>query len=330
MKRTLAVVLGLCVFAFLSSSLRAENRQFLLYEDFTDFLTAAIPPDWAVEDANADGYTWEAVEWGGVRGGPAARYFSNPDAAADDWLIPPALPLESGVDYTVDLHARVTDSDKPHLLQIVVGTSPGTGDTVLDLPPIASTTPTRYTDNLSGVVPGEYYVQFRTVTPADRLALYLSRIIVSEPEENLEVVLQLDADVYEPDDPNVFAAGDEIPLLVFVRNNGPDPVTLNGRLDVADENDISAVLAYRITGPDGSLVPFEGRIAAPLRRPRDFKETPSGEFVFKFDNLNAGFFDLSAPGDYSVQAVYTNIHQPETGTAWRGVLVSEPSTFTIE
>lgn len=330
MKRTLAVVVGLFALAFFALPLRAENRQFLLYEDFTDFLTAAIPADWAVEDANTDGFTWEAVDWGGVRGAPAARYLSNPGEAANDWLIAPPLPLESGVDYTVSFHARVTDSTQPHALQVVVGTSPTEGDLVLDLPAISDTNATLHEATFTVDATGDYHVQFHVVTPEDRLALYINRIVVSEPEEDLEVALQLDADMYEADDPNVFAAGDEIPLLVFVRNDGADPVILNGRFDVADENDISAVLGYRIIGPDSEQVAFEGRIAKPFRQPADFEETAPGEFVFKFDNLNAGFFDFSAPGDYTVQAVYTNIHLPETGTAWRGVLVSEPSTFTIE
>ncbi len=330
MKRTLAVLLGACAFVALTFPLRGENRQFLVYEDFTDFLTAVIPPDWTVEDANADGFTWEAVEWGGARGGPSARYLAGPDAPADDWLILPLLPLEPGVEYKVEFHVRVTDPNLPHSLDVVVGTSAATGETAASFPSISNSDPERYEATFTVLDADDYHVQFHTTSPAGSLGLFLSRVIVSEPEEDLTAVLQLDANVYHPDEPNVFDGDEEIRLLVFVQNDGADPVTLNGRLAVGPEDAPDTVLAYRIVGPDGTMIPFEARVATAAPLPDDFRDTEPGAFAFKFDDLNNGVFDLSEPGDYTVQAVYRNVHLPETGTAWRGILVSEPSTFTVE
>ena len=328
--RLLASLPAVLLLALFLPPVQAENRRYLVYEDFTEFLTAAIPPDWAVEDANGDGVTWEAVEWGGVRGGPAVRYLSNPGGAADDWLASPPLELEPDVDYRVTFHARVTDPTLPHTLHVLVGTAIGGGETVLNLPAIMNTDPEMQEATFTVDAPGTYYVQFRVTTPADFFALYLSRIIVSEPEENLELILELDADFYEPGEPAVFGEGGEIRCMMLVRNNGTQTVTLNSSLAAGHESDPDAVQAYRVTGPDSEPVPSRGRITLVPPLDEDFEEVPPGEAVFAFDDLAESFFDLSAPGVYTVRAVYRNVHLPETGTAWRGKLVSEPVSFTIE
>lgn len=90
-----SVLLTLAVF-FMGAPVWGQQGGFLLYKDFdTPLAEATLPPGWSILDADGDGITWEVVDWGGTRGGPAARCLTNPspNGTADDWLVSTPLPL---------------------------------------------------------------------------------------------------------------------------------------------------------------------------------------------------------------------------------------------
>lgn len=323
-------ILLLFAFGMSGHAVQAESIRYLLYEDFADHLTAALPDEWVIIDANEDFNTWNPVEWGGVRGGPAVRYLSDSTEAADDWLITPALNLEPGVNYTVSFCARVTDESRPHSLSVSVGSTPGEGAEIVLFSDIAVTTPQAFEASFSVDSADAHHIQFRCVSPADSLALYLSRIIVSQPENDLEATLQLDATPSDPNASTVFNVGEEIRSFLFVRNTGPTALTLNSRMNINDVQNPDSTTAFQIIGPAGEIIPFQGLIREALPFPADFREIENGQIIHKFLDLNEGFYDLSTPGEYSVQAIYKNIHRPPDGEAWRGMLISNPVTFSVE
>ena len=83
--------LGLLIIA-LAGPVSAANERFILWEEFGGEFSS-LPPGWAVNDANSDGFLWTPWDFGAARGGCGLRYLSHPALAADDWVFTEAVDL---------------------------------------------------------------------------------------------------------------------------------------------------------------------------------------------------------------------------------------------
>lgn len=130
-----------------------------------------------VIDSNNDGKTWKYTSSKGT----VYSYSSTNDA--DDWIISPAIYLETGkaYDFTAAAHAY---SDKyPEKIEIKMGTSPEAEamTTVLVEPTTVGGSDYSMPAYLVPDVTGEYYIGFHAVTEAGQWDLTLVSYSISEP-----------------------------------------------------------------------------------------------------------------------------------------------------
>jgi len=90
------------------------------------------------------------------------------------------------------------------------------------------------------------------------------------------------------------------------------------------------VLAFRVEGPDGLLREANRKYKMALAGATDLKTLAPGEAVYKIYSLDAGGFDLTAPGPYTLTAVYENVQAPGNAAVFLGELIADPIIFTIQ
>lgn len=86
---------------------------------------------------------------------------------------------------------------------------------------------------------------------------------------------------------------------------------------------------FDLAGSSGTPLKLKARINAGYPRAADFQQLQPGDVVERQYPLHR-FYDLSQPGQYSLQAVYHNQSDPEDGrTAWKEELRSNSVSFVI-
>lgn len=90
------------------------------------------------------------------------------------------------------------------------------------------------------------------------------------------------------------------------------------------------MLAFRVEGPDGLLREANRKYKMALAGATDLKTLAPGEAVYKIYSLDAGGFDLTAPGPYTLTAVYENVQAPGNAAVFLGELIADPIIFTIQ
>lgn len=320
----------------------SPSVQYLLASE-TEPDPGGLPDGWSAVDHNGDGMTWNVSNWGGLRGNPAKQLRFVPLNGADDELRSMTFNMQEGQEAALTFELRMEALGVPGA-SLVCRLAP-VGDPGDVLPPveIGAVTPVPYGWYQSYAFPfvapetGQYRFEFHATVPVDSAnnqigVIYLDRIRVQAPEEDLELVLQLDEQVFSRGGhPPVYPPDDPIRVMVYIRNNGPEMVRLNGRLALDDLNHPEGVLGFEITTPDGTVLPFEGHVRRASPSPDDFVAVEPGEIVFKFQEVNQGYYNMAEPGEYAMTAKYQNQHKAGTRfDGWLGMLVSNTVSFTIE
>jgi len=130
-----------------------------------------------------------------------------------------------------------------------------------------------------------------------------------------------------------FAPGEPINGVVRLRNVGPEPIPVNGRLAINTPYAPEEMrdIAFTVSGPAGANLDFQIKVNVGEPAESDFKTLQPGEVIEKRYDL-ARYYELVQPGTYSVRAEYQNQaeSQPRHGPpAWRGSLESPVRQFII-
>jgi len=172
--------------------------------------TLPITPDWeckfdkeadfnqfTVIDGNGDRFPSSYFDWGTwnylYKAGDSpygsdypdhcAGYTSDEDHDADDWLITPALALKAGNTYKVTYKVRAHRSSMPERLEVKYGTAAtaaGMTQTLMAKTDIANAEYVEYSQELTPVADGTYYIGFHAVSDADNMILYLDDVSVKK------------------------------------------------------------------------------------------------------------------------------------------------------
>jgi hypothetical protein len=175
-------------------------------------------------------------------------------------------------------------------------------------------------------VSGDYYIGFRCMSPPGTLGLFLDSVRVAEPEARLQVTLEMDKAFYE-EGASSYAADEPIKCTVYLANVGTEPLVVNKRMAIGHESLPEGVLAFRISDPDSQPVLPQAKFECAPPEAEDNYYLEPGARIYKDYDLNLGIYAFTKTGNYSIQAVYTNVYT--FGNTWRGKLVSDPVTITI-
>jgi len=119
---------------------------------------------------------------------------------------------------------------------------------------------------------------------------------------------------------------------LMLKNSGEEALLVNSRLAI---NKPFAPEPFRevyfiLTNPSGESVEFSAKINIGEPQTKDFLELAPGETAERAFELDL-FYALDRPGEYSVQAVYSNQSDPGDGRqAWKGKLESNRASFVLE
>jgi len=119
---------------------------------------------------------------------------------------------------------------------------------------------------------------------------------------------------------------------LVLKNSGEEPLLVNSRLAI---NKSFAPEPFRevyliLTNPSGEAVEFSAKINVGEPQSKDFRDLAPGETVDRAFELDL-FYALEQPGEYSIQAVYSNQSDPVDGRrAWKGKLESNQVSFVLE
>jgi len=148
----------------------------------------------------------------------------------------------------------------------------------------------------------------------------------SQPQDSaLNLTLSLDKNVYK--------STEFIKVSLSLGNVGDERVVVKKRLapnyQFLDESVRDVV--FLIKDPHGNTVVFNGYSQVPALRDDYFIVLgPNESFEHIYSDIKA-FYDLSEPGEYTIQAIYENKSDPSNNwVAWKGTLLSNVVTFTIE
>ena len=144
--------------------------------------TADSFADFGVLDANEDGKTWT------LAAGMGAQYTYNSAAAADDWLITPAIKLEAGKPYHFAIDAATYSASYPEKFEVKMATAAkasvlSEGTEIIPVTTVVSSAKEFYTfENESFVVEetGYYHFGVHAVSPANMWTLYVANVLVEE------------------------------------------------------------------------------------------------------------------------------------------------------
>ncbi len=351
------------------ASALGHAQQFLLYDEVEDAESPGPLPGWSVLDHNNDGTTWDTSNYGGLHNGKAWRLRTNPIQGTDDELrtIPFLLQPEKPLLLTFHLYLAHFPVQGSRLTVRLGGEPLEKGNefpvTLLVIEPLPLGFYQEFTVPFEVDELGEYWIEFHAEAdpetgdpPFPANTIWLAGIRFSQPEEVLEAGLQLNRAHFDPRREPVYRPGDRIGVMVYVRNNGAEPVVLNRRMALDDAEHRLGNIHFLITDSDGREVPLGGgpretrergaekplilqvpetyallRRAPPSRE--DFVEVQPGEAIYEFFDLGAGLYSFSQEGRYTVQARYRNVFAPGDLGTWRGSVPTEEISFnysTIE
>ena len=127
-----------------------------------------------------------------------------------------------------------------------------------------------------------------------------------------------------------YESGDSILATLSLTNSGQESALVNARMapNAANAPDEMRDVVFKVRSPSGDELPL--RVFINVRPPsdKDFIELAAGESVSTNIDLT-NLYSFAEPGNYTVQAIYTNVNNPSTGTAWKGQLASDVVTITV-
>ena len=133
--------------------------------------------NYTIIDANNDGSTWYFS-----RDKMAYDYSPN---AADDWLITPAIELESGHTYVFSLNARSFASMYPERFEVKFGdaaTAEAMTVTVIEPTVVASDTMAPFSGKVTVEEGGNYYFGIHAISDPDEFTLYIDDIYIDDED----------------------------------------------------------------------------------------------------------------------------------------------------
>ncbi len=329
MAKRMALV-ALLVVVLVSPSQAFFGEKSLLFETFESVSPPALPAGWAALNVAGDDGTWLTRPIGGGPWGvQCLRYRSSLAQPADDWFFTSAVNLPAGVPCGVRYMIRAGASGAPLAIEIFAGATPAPVGMVQAVKPLTPVTWTTYTADSASFIPpapGMYYVGFHVVGPPAGTRLDLEDFRVVIPETDLRLNLGMSRELERV--PLVFGSNDTMEVCVYVENMGSGAPVLNNRFAVGRWPS-DAELDFVITGPAGRLPVinlFEkmGEVKA-----ADFAALSPQQVLGKILNLWS-WYQFDAPGSYVVEVRYHNDSDPGGLGAWRGTLVSDPLTITIQ
>lgn len=314
---------------FLPATVPAQN---VWYSFFDDFDACSGGNVMSVSDAGwqkwspTGGQEWECCALGGSLGGGCLRIVNKMAGPADDWLFSRALSFDSATSCQLSFDCRVTTSGLPQMLEVYVDTTTPTMTNLLFPVLVDNRSIQTHTIPFTVPVSGDYYIGFRCMSPPGTLGLFLDSVRVAEPEARLQVTLEMDKAFYE-EGASSYAADEPIKCTVYLANVGTEPLVVNKRMAIGHESLPEGVLAFRISDPDSQPVLPRAKFECAPPEAEDNYYLEPGKRIYKDYDLNLGIYAFTKTGNYSIQAVYTNVYT--FGNTWRGKLVSDPVTITI-
>lgn len=306
------------------------GEESLLHETFESVAPPAVPVGWLVLNPAGDTGTWVTRPIGGVPWGvQCLRYRGDVLQPADDWVFTAAVTLTSGVPCGLRYMVRSGASGAPQNLEIFAGTAQAPGAMTIPVKPMTPVAQPAYAaDSVTFIAPtsGTYYIGFHVVGPPGGARLDVDDVRVTVPETDLRLALGLSKELDKL--PLVFGPNDTIDACVTIENAGSGAPVVNHRFAVG-RFPSAAELDFVVIGPAGRvpiLNEFEklGEVEA-----KYFAPLSSLDLVGKTLNLWSWYsFDL--PGVYVIEVRYHNDADPGGLGAWRGTLVSDPVTITIQ
>lgn len=310
----------------------ADGYRYVFFEDFSEGAPALFPPGWSLEDSNADLVTWAKWDIGGRANSSCARYLSSPAQPANDWFFTPAVSLTASTPYTLSFLNRVTSAAFPHNLEAWIGSAPasaGMTSLISSLPAISNVDALESSPTFTVASSGSYYIGFKCLSIPNHLALFVDNIGISIPESSLQVILQMDKTFYNAG-AYTYSPDEAKKCLVYIQNSGASPLSVNSFLNVGASTDQSVALSFQVIDPDGIEVPYKAIHKVGRPDDTDFVTLATGELIYKNYDLQNGVFDFTKTGDYTVRALYHSIYKPTVGSAWQGVVISQPVTIRIQ
>ena len=146
-----------------------ENN-IMTQEQFDEFL---------IIDANDDGSTWTYDE-DNAEG--RVRYNTDKTTPKDDWLITPAIHLESGKEYKITIDMRVRN--KEEVFELKYGTertAAGMTEEIIGPTTLVNSDGIRMIEFLTVETTGDYYIGIHAMSPADRSYIYFQYLGISSP-----------------------------------------------------------------------------------------------------------------------------------------------------
>jgi len=145
---------------------------------------------------------------------------------------------------------------------------------------------------------------------------------MNQDSDMIEFTLTLDQSAYRaPAQPRA---------TIRLANAGDAAVIVNKRfaLNYSDAASYECEIKLMIHTSAGDELPFAARVNIGDPADRHFTELAPGQSLAREYALERTY-DVSAPGRYTIQALYQNQTDPSIGPAWKGELMSNTIAFEV-
>ena len=131
-------------------------------------------------------------------------------------------------------------------------------------------------------------------------------------------------------DQTAFQAPAHPRATIRLTNSGAAAEIVNKRfaLNYSDAAPYECEVKLMIRNSAGDELPFAARVNIGDPADRHFAELGPGQSLAREYALERTY-DVSAPGRYTIQALYQNQTDPSIGPAWKGELTSNTITFEV-
>jgi hypothetical protein len=126
----------------------------------------------------------------------------------------------------------------------------------------------------------------------------------------------------------VFSPNDTMEACVYVENAGSSAPVINNRFAVGRWPS-NTELDFVVTGPTGRLPIINMFAKAGELKATHFAALAPSQLAGKTLNLWS-WYQFDVPGTYVIEVRYRNYSDPAGLGAWKGVLVSDPITISIQ
>jgi hypothetical protein len=257
------------------------------------------------------------------------RYISDPVQPANDWFFTSAVNLAGGVPCNVTYMVRTSSSGAPLNLEILAGTAPTPGGmtyVMLGLHQVDWESYTEETGSFVPGMPGAYYIGVHVTGPPAMGRLYIDEVDITIPETDLKISVGMSRELDLV--PLVFSPNDTMEACVYIKNMGTGSPVINKRFSVGRQPS-DTELDFYVIGPTGRLPIINMFAKMGELKAAHFAALPPDSVAGKTLNL-WGWYQLDVPGNYAIEVHYRNYSDPGGLGAWKGELVSDPITITIQ